>query len=432
MAQPMNWSVKVQPVTALHPYKNNARTHSKKQLKQIAESIRVFGFTNPILVDRENGVIAGHGRVDAAKMLGMSDVPTICLEHLSEDQKRAYIIADNKLAENAGWDKEILRIELQHLIELDFDIQLTGFEIPEIDILLQEGKEDTTEEEVVPEAPINPVTQLGDLWQLGEHRLYCGDALKPESYDILLGNNQAQMIFTDPPYNVKVNGHVCGNGKIKHREFAMASGEMDADGFTQFLELALGNMARVSVDGSIHFVCMDWRHIQELASAGQAVYTELKNLCVWNKDNGGMGSLYRSKHELVFVFKHGTEPHVNNIELGKYGRYRTNVWDYAGVNTLRNGREDELAMHPTVKPVSMVADAILDCSKPKKIVLDPFAGSGTTLIAAEKTGRKGYVMELDPSYVDVIINRWQNLTGKQAILASKNKTFEDVKGVRHG
>ena len=238
------------------------------------------------------------------------------------------------------------------------------------------------------------------------------------------------MVFIDPPYNVPIDGNVCGSGSIKHREFAMAAGEMSETEFTDFLTTILGHLACHSISGSIHFICMDWRHILELLSAGRKVYAELKNLCVWNKDNGGMGSLYRSKHELVFVFKNGSERHINNVELGRHGRCRTNVWDYVGVNSLHEGRLDELAMHPTVKPVALVADAVLDCSKRDGIVLDCFGGSGTTLIAAEKTGRRGYLMELDPSYVDVTIKRFEKLTGKDAIHAENGSSFAEMRRER--
>jgi hypothetical protein len=240
------------------------------------------------------------------------------------------------------------------------------------------------------------------------------------------------MVFIDPPYNVPINGHVSGLGKVKHRDFAMASGEMSEARYVGFLGTCFGYLIGHSVNGSIHFICMDWRHSFELLSAARPIYSELKNLCVWNKDNGGMGSLYRSKHELVFVFKNGSATHINNVELGRHGRNRTNVWDYAGVNSLRDGRLEELAMHPTVKPVALVADAILDCSKRGGIVLDCFGGSGTTLIAAEKTGRRGYLMELDAAYVDVAIRRFQKLTGKQATHGETQRTFADLERDRIG
>lgn len=428
--------VEILAIGSLKPYARNPRTHSPKQIEQIGRSIREFGFTNPVLVDADGGVIAGHGRIEAAKLLGIGEVPTIRLDHMTEAQKRAYVIADNRLAENAGWDRELLALELQYLsdLDLDFDATITGFETPEIDVLIQgidlDGTSDRADEVPEIDDSVPPVSRAGDIWELGDHRLLCGDATKAESFDSLLEWEKAQMVFVDPPYNVRIDGNVCGLGAIKHREFKMASGEMSESEFKEFLKTTLGHLATFSIDGSIHFVCMDWRHSFELTSVGRGVYSELKNLCVWNKTNGGMGSLYRSKHELVFVFKNGTDPHINNIELGRHGRYRTNVWDYAGVNTMRAGRMDDLAMHPTVKPTALVADAILDCSKRHGIVLDCFGGSGTTLLAAEKTGRRGYLMELDPAYVDVTIQRYQKFTGKVATHAVTGVTFADTQTER--
>lgn len=420
-------------VSALRPYSRNARTHSNKQILQIARSIETFGWTNPIVADGDGNVIAGHGRLEAAKHLGMATVPVIRIEHMSEAQKRAYIIADNKLAENAGWDDDLLSIELQGLYEMefDFDLEVIGFETPEIDFMLQSSSNapgKTSKSDAVPEIDDKrpAVTKAGDVWHLGEHRMICGDALKRETYDALLAGERADLIFTDPPYNVPIDGHVCGLGRVKHDDFAMASGEMDEAAFTVFLATVFRELKRVSTDGSIHFVCMDWRHMHELLSAGKAVYSDLKNICVWNKTNGGMGSLYRSKHEMVAVFKSGTGSHVNNVELGKHGRYRTNVWDYAGVNSFGASRDDDLAMHPTVKPVALVKDAILDCSHRGGMVLDPFAGSGTTLIAAHESGRRARCIELEPKYVDVICRRFQTLTGKDPIHASSGKPFSEM------
>lgn len=424
------------PVGSLKPYARNPRTHSPKQIQQIANSIRQFGFTNPVLIDADGGVIAGHGRIEAAKALGITQVPTIRLDRMTEAQKRAYIIADNKLAENAGWNRELLALELQYLtnLDLEFDATVTGFESPDIDVLIQELDLDGTGDEAdeIPDidASAPPVSRLGDLWCFGEHRLLCADATKSDSFSRLLQGTKAQMIFTDPPYNVRVDGNVCGLGAIKHREFQMASGEMTESEFIEFLKTTLGNLASFSVDGSIHFVCMDWRHCFELISAGRNIYSELKNLCVWNKTNGGMGSLYRSKHEFVFVFKNGNGTHINNVELGSHGRYRTNVWDYPGISSMQANRLEELAMHPTVKPVALVTDAILDCSKRGGIVLDCFGGSGTTLVAAEKTGRRGYVMEIDPTYVDVSVRRFEKVTGKLARHAESGLTFAETKDRR--
>jgi DNA modification methylase len=369
-----------------------ARTLTK-QLRQIAASIERFGFTNPVLIDETNQIIAGHGRVPAAKMLGLDAVPCRRIEHMSAAEKRAYVMADNKLALNPGWDEEILAEELKGLLaeDIGFDIGITGFSIPEIDSLiegLRPEKPGSPEEDLLPQN-VPARCRVGHVWQLGSHRLACGNALDPEVVSILMDGERAQMVFTDPPYNVPIDGHVGGSGAIKHREFAMASGEMTSGEFTGFLGTAFERLVEASLNGSIHFVCMDWRHIGEVLSAGDSVYAELKNLIVWAKDNGGMGTFYRSRHELICAFKNGTAPHINSFELGQHGRYRTNVWQYKGVNTLRAGRLDELSLHPTVKPVQMIADTIKDVSQRGAIVLDLFGGSGSTPIAAHKTGRRG-------------------------------------------
>ena len=417
------------PLGALHPYARNARTHSRRQIDMIAKSIQQFGFTNPVLVDDDLMIIAGHGRVAAARKLKLDDVPIVRLSNLSEADKRAYILADNRLAEKAGWDKDLLAFELQGLIDLGFEVELTGFETAEIDIVLADAAESdakaaSTAEDALPPPTEAAVSRLGDCWRLGRHRVICGDARDAGAYDALLAGETARLAFTDPPYNVPVAGHVrTGEG---HREFPMASGEMSSAAFQTFLETALTRIASVCRDGALVYVCMDWRHMGELLAAGAAALTELKNLCVWAKTNGGMGSFYRSQHELVFVFKHGKAPHVNTIDLGRTGRNRTNLWTYAGVNVFKADRSEELAMHPTVKPVALVEDAIKDASRRGDIVLDPFGGSGTTLIAAERCGRTARLIELDPLYVDAIVARFTRYTGKPATLQATGQAFEAV------
>jgi DNA modification methylase len=418
----------------LKPRASNPRTHTRKQVKQVAASIKEFGFINPILIDGSNGIIAGHARAEAAKLIGMGDVPTVRVDHLSPRQVRAYVIADNRLAEIAGWDRSLLALELQELsIELDFDVTVTGFETAEVDLLIGEvnaGTFDEADELPAIDRAIPAISRPGDLWRIGDHFLLCADALKTDSYSALLGTQKARMVFTDPPYNVAIAGHVSGRGRAKHREFAMASGEMTAHAFTEFLARTFDLLTNASTDGSIHFICMDWRHMRELLEAAANPYGELKNLCVWSKTNAGMGSLYRSQHELIFVFKNGAAPHINNVELGRFGRNRTNVWSYPGVNSFGKNRNAELAMHPTVKPTALVADAILDCSKRGDIVLDAFAGSGTTIVAAEKTGRRGYGIEIDPHYVDATIRRCTELHGVKAVHAECELEFETVKRER--
>ena len=412
--------IEMRPASSLRPYAGNARTHSPKQLGQIADSIRRFGFVNPILVDADGEIIAGHGRLAAAEKLGLSEVPVLLVTHLTPAEKRAYILADNRLAEKAGWDKEILAIELQALIDFNFEVDLTGFELAEIDFILDEDRAKRSQNEpeaadLVPPVSAGPsVTERGDVWQLGLHRLICGDARDPAALAKLLDGDEVDLIFTDPPYNVAVDGHVGGLGKVKHREFAFASGEMSPSQFTTFLREALMPAAARCREGAIAYVCMDWRHMREMLAAGDAVFHELKNLCVWNKSNGGMGSFYRSKHELVFVWKVRSGRHINSFGLGDTGRYRTNVWDYAGVNSFGASREADLAMHPTVKPVALIGDAIRDCSKRGDIILDMFGGSGSTLVAAEEAGRRARLIEFDPAYCDVTVARWEKLTGNSA------------------
>ena len=364
----------------------------------------------------------------------MESVPTIRLDQMTKDEKRAYILADNKLAQNAGWDEALLAVELQYLVEVEFEVELTGFEPAEIDLVIEAHSPDSDKDEeeavALPDFSAPIVSQTGDLWELGQHRLLCGDATEAKAFAVLMAGKKAQMVVTDPPYNVPIAGNVSGLGRTRHADFVMASGEMSEEAFTAFLAASFRNLATHSQNGSIHFVCMDWRHLGQILAAGNDVYDEVKNLCVWSKTNAGMGSLYRSQHELVFVFKRGTAQHINNVELGKFGRNRTNIWTYRGVNSLGAGRMDDLALHPTVKPVAMVADAIKDCSRRNGIILDPFVGSGTIFIAAGRTGRKAYGLELDPMYIDTAIRRWQGETGEAARHAVSGLSFAEVEDTR--
>lgn len=411
----------------------NARTHSKKQIHLIAESIKEFSFTTPILVTTDGEIVAGHGRYEAAKLLGMETVPVILIDHLGPQQIRALRIADNRLAELSGWDDAILKLELGELIELDFEVEITGFETAQIDVFLDVGSPvaaKTDPADALPALQDVAVTLRGDLWLLGEHRILCGDARERGDYQMLMGGELAQMVFVDPPYNVKMDGHAVGKGRIKHREFAMASGEMNKLEFTSFLHAVFAEIAEASQDGALIYSCIDGPHLHEMLNAGYGVFDELKAVITWAKANAGLGSLYRSQTELITLWKRGKAPHINNIELGKHGRYRTTLWSYAGVNGFRKGRMAELASHPTVKPCAMVMDAIKDCSKPKGIILDSFSGSGTTLIAAAKTKRRGYVMELDPLYVDGAIRRWETLFKDEARHAETGLTFAEMAALR--
>jgi len=419
-------------VTEIRPNPINARRHPQKQIAMLAASIRAFGFIGPVVIKEDNSLLAGHARLEAARAVGLERVPCVKASHLSEAQARAYMLADNRMAELAEWDDKSVAAELRFLESygIDFSIELTGFTTAEIDFRLEQddgspGKPDPADD-FDPAPAAFPVTKPGDLWALGESRLLCDDALKPDSYVRLLGEAKADMAFTDPPYNVRIDGNVSGLGKVKHREFAMASGEMSRKDYTGFLTSACQNLATFTKPGSVHFVCMDWRHLAEMQEAGERAFSELLNLCVWNKTNAGMGSLYRSKHELVFVWKSGTAPHINNVQLGRHGRHRTNVWDYAGANSFGRDRSAALGMHPTVKPVALVADAIRDCSKRGGLVLDPFAGSGTTILAAERARRRAAAIEIDPGYVDTAIRRWQALSGKQAFQPETGLSFNEI------
>jgi DNA modification methylase len=418
----------------LQPHPSNVHTHSKRQIGQIAQSIEQFGFIDPIAANEHGQILAGHGRWLASQQLGLRRVPVITVSGLSEAQQRAFILAANKLTENAGWDRGGLALELSRLTPLladaGLDIELTGFAPAEIDSLL--GDLSDPEVDPVDEIPSPAevaVSRQGDFWDLGSHRIGCGDARDASLFGKLMGRNQAAMVITDPPYNVKIKG-VQGRGAIKHREFVQASGEMSARQFTAFLTAILTLIAKHSANGAIVFIFMDWGHVRELLDAGEAVFGALKNLIVWTKTQGGLGTFYRSQHELIFLFKNGDAPHINNFELGQHGRSRSNVWSYAGVNTFRAGRLDDLSVHPTVKPVAMFADALRDCSRRGDIILDPFLGSGTTILAAERVGRRGYGLEIDPLYVDVAIRRWQRFTKRDAILAATGQTFDEVAATR--
>jgi DNA modification methylase len=421
-------------IADLSPAPHNPRKHSRAQIRAIARSMDAFGFNAPVLIDRNRQIVAGHGRYEAAKFLGLTQIPVIFLDHLTETQAKAYMLADNKLSDRSAWDDGKVAVQLKELSELvlDFDIEAIGFEPPEIDFRIQslEIADASDNADEFDPASGRAVSVAGDLWLLGPHRLYCGNALDPTAYASLMPSEKAAAVFTDPPYNVKIDGHVSGNGSITHREFTMAAGEMSVVEFTEFLTASLSLTCAHSASGSLIYACMDWRHMGEMLAAGHSSECDLLNVCVWAKSNGGMGSLYRSRHELVFVFRNGKCAHLNNVQLGRFGRNRTNVWNYPGVNSFaRKGLKNALEFHPTVKPIALVSDAILDSTKRDDIVLDPFLGSGTTALAAERTGRRCYGVEIDPLYVDTAVERWQRLTGRQA-QNLQGETFAELKAQR--
>jgi DNA modification methylase len=414
------------PVVSLRLDPKNARRHTDTQVRQIAKSIQAFGFNVPVLVDANSQVVAGHGRLLACKSLRMAQVPVIRLEHMSAHQIRAFMIADNRLAENGDWDDRLLGEQFKILseAEIDFTLEVTGFETSEIDLFIENlapaCAEQADPDDVLPEASSIQVSRTGDLWRLGKHRVLCGDAVSPAGYEVLMDGKKAQLAFIDPIY-----GYVSRFGEIRHPEFAMASGEMSETEFTKFLIKIFGLLGCSSSDGALQFICMEWRHTPELLVAARQTYTEFTNLCVWCKEVAGPGSLYRSQHELVFIFKNGKGPHRNNVH---FGRHRTNVWRYPRVNSLvgTTDKGDLSNLRPTIKPVELVADAILDCSIRGSVVLDPFLGTGTTLIASERTGRLCYGVELNPVYVDATIRRWQRLTSQQAANALSGRTFNEI------
>jgi DNA modification methylase len=413
---------------SLKPLGRETRKHSPGQIRKLQASLDEFGFVLPVVIDPNGGVIAGWGLVLASRKLGLKEIPAVTITAFGDAKLRALRLALNRLAEDSHWDGNAMALEFSDILALDstIDLKISGFEMGEIDVLLNADSNDEEDAFPAEDDTSGCASRKGDLWLLGEHRVFCGDALATSSYQRLLGEGRAQMVFTDPPWNIPIEGHVSGLGAAKHKDFVMASGEMTAAEFEAFLAMSLGHAARCSEDGSIHFVCMHWTKLRELLNATGDIYAELKNLCIWNKSNAGMGSLYRSKHELIFVFKQGTDPHINNIGLGRHGRHRANVWDYPGQNAIHGTSKSKLALHPTAKPVALVMDAIRDCSNRCGIVLDPFGGIGSTLIAAEKAGRKARLIEINPRYVDTTIKRWQRLTGRAALKADTETSFHDA------
>ncbi len=426
--------------SALTPNPGNARKHSDKQVSLLASIIERYGFLVPIIIDEKGRIVAGHGRWLAAKRLGLKQVPVIRARFLSDTEREAFALADNRLAELSTWDDDLLSSNLEILFESGFDISAIGFSTSDLDFSVVEEKEKepaAAERVELPDPAEMPVSQIGDLWEFfapnrpaALHRIYCGDAREVESWEALLQEERAAIVFADDPYNVPVNGHVSGTGR--HHEFVMASGEMSPPEFTHFLRSVFRNCVRFSANGSIHYHCMDWRHAREILDAADGVYDQFKQLVVWKKSAGAMGTFYRSQHELVFVFKSGKAKHINNFGLGETGRYRTNVVEYAGANTFRKGRAEDLAAHSTVKPTAMVADFLLDCSNRGDLVVDPFLGSGTTLIAAHRTKRRGAGIELDPLYVDTAIRRLSKVTGIDPLLAGDGRSFTEIAAQRRG
>lgn len=421
-------SIECVPTARLRPAGRRVRKSESDQLLRVMQSIRAFGIVLPVLVDPDLRIVDGHIMVEAARKLDLPEVPCVRISHLDDKQLRLLRLGLNRIAEKGVWDIDELRIELVELGELGCNLDVTGFSPQEIDIILLDERHGGIDE--CPSLPLAPVSRPGDLWSLGDHRLYCGNALEADSYALLLAGRKVQATFADPPYNCRIEGNVSGLGKTKHTDFVMAAGEMSDTEFAAFLKTWLVHAANHSVAGAAIFACMDWRQIGTLLGAGKEAGLVLANLAVWNKGSGGMGSLYRSAHELVPVFSVGSTLARNNVMLGKHGRDRTNVWTFPGANRPGTSCAEALAEHPTPKPVELVVEALLDVTKRGDAVLDPFMGSGTTLLAAERSGRTAFGMELDPRYADLCVQRWQAMTGRKAAHADLCLPFDKVAAVR--
>jgi DNA modification methylase len=393
-------------------------------VREVATAISTLGFCDPVLIDEQNRVINGVVRVEAAKLLGLPRLPCIRASHLSASERRLVRLALNRLGEKGSWDFDELKLELQELILEDAPIEITGFSMTDVDQLTLDGEPPAVEAgPLAPEADAKPIAQLGDIFALDQHRIICGDATDPHTLETLMSGDAAQLILTDEPYNVQIGGHV---SRGAHREFVMASGEMTDAEFQAFNAAWIGASLPYLCDGGLFGTFIDWRGYPAVMAAARQLGLAPFNLIVWAKTNAGMGSLYRSQHELLPLFKKGKGSHINNVELGKNGRWRSNVWTYPGASSMGSDARQGLEHHPTVKPVAMLEDALLDMTERGDIVLDPFLGSGSTLMAAEKTGRRCRGLELDPRYVDVIVRRYQAVTGQQAVLESTGETYDQL------
>jgi DNA modification methylase len=410
----------------------NARTHPKAQIAKLKKAITQFGFVSPIIIDEQLMILAGHGRHHAALELGLAEVPTIMLQDMSEADVRAFVLADNIIADKAGYDKAILRSELQYLADVGYEVEITGLDTIEIDSLLAIDTEETSDSDDIVELPSKepPITRLGDFWHTGPHRLLVGDARDPVAIERLMGGELAELVFTDPPYGCVIANNVSGSGKVTHDNFVMGAGQESLPELaTTILRPAFRNVARHCRAGAIAFVCSDWRAAPHMLDAAAGVFEEVKNWIIWVKTNAGLGTFYRSQFEIILAFKVSAGKTINNFGLGEGGRHRSNVWTYAGANTFRAGRMRDLIDHPTCKPKKLVADAILDCSRRGSIVLDVFAGSGTSIVAAAATGRRGFGIEIDPKYADVILRRVAEEVGEPPLLNGR-ESLESVAAAR--
>ncbi len=398
-------------------------------IREVADSISRLGFCVPVIVGKDNIVIDGAIRVEAARLLGLGWLSCVRIDHLSEDEQRVLRLAVNRLAEKGQWDLEELKIEFEELILTDAPIEIAGFAPDEIDqIVLGEAGNILEEGPLAPEPDAIAVARAGDVFELGPHRVVCGSATDPEILRrLFVGDGPARLVLTDEPYNVRIAGNVT---RRSHREFAMASGEMTDAEFFAFNEAWMAAVLPCLCEGGLFGTFIDWRGYPTVFAAAAKLGLKPINLIVWAKTNAGMGSLYRSQHELLPLFKKGTAPHINNIELGKRGRWRSNLWTYPGASSLGSDARRGLKDHPTVKPTTMLEDALLDVTNRGEIVIDPFLGSGSTLIAADRTGRVCRGVELDPLYVDVILRRYQAATGEAAVLVETGEPYQALEARR--
>lgn len=414
------------PIDRLKGADRRARRTSPAQLERVTRSVSSFGFLKPVIIAADGKIIDGHILVEVAQGMGLPDIECVIIDHLSPNELRLARIALNRIQETGEWDLDELSIEFEELKIGDLDIDLTGFDPGELDLILDQEPALASIDECVSERPRVPVSEPGDLWLLDGHSLLCGDALDSGSYKRLLDGRTIDGVFSDPPYNIKIEGVVSGLGRTRHKDFAMGVGEMSDDQFRIFLGNYLQRCREHASPGAVIFACMDWRQVDLLMLAGRDAGLHRINKAIWNKGTGGMGSLYRSAYEEIVVFCTEASPATNNVLLGKNGRNRTNVWTYPGANQKGSSAGKALGDHPTPKPVELVADALQDVTKRGDLVFDPFMGSGTTLIAAEATGRIACGIDLDPGYVDVTIARWQQMTGKQAVHQASGKSFEEL------
>jgi len=422
-------SVQRVPTDALRPAPTPVRRHPRKQLAKVRKSLEVFGQVTPILVSPDWEIIDHELVWQALKEIGATQVDVIVVADKSPSELKALRLVLNRTALDARWDEQNLRSILEQLVEVDFDLDLTGFDTPEIDHYLNLDAPQANVEENGSDIPLVEATAIstsGMIWALGDHRVGCGSATNLAFVSRLLNGKTANVCFVDPPYNIPVDGFITGKGRHRHREFVQGAGELSTDEYFTLLRDSLLVLKECCVPTALVYACIDWRHVMEMTVAGRACDMPLYTICVWTKTNGGMGGIYRNAHELVCVFRAGTETPLDNVELGRHGRNRTNVWSYPGMSSFGKERDQLLGSHPTVKPVAMIADVFRDVTRRGDIVLDTFLGSGSTLMAAQETGRICCGVELDPLYVDVTIRRWQNATGRDAVLVDTGEAFNDV------